>query len=511
MQNRAQVLHSRRFPGRTRSKPISGDRLAGKFRQICGFRTLPPAHRTPGAGNCLLFSGFRTPAVPPATPSYRKNHPNSHLLTVMLTLIETIGAGVGLSHKRVPSSLLSSLLPAISPIIAILTRNTRGGYLERVSQCGTPGACTAFLPDSFSDRTLPDTGVAALVAAGSTALHTQFMRPRRSFGAFLLAAAVFGIAALPSFADEIRLKDGKKLYGVIVAYEDNMFKVKTDYGYVLVEKDKIAAIIPTAPASPKPESPKEDSEPAKLPATKSGAAAAKPAVGHPEGSAPAVRTAAEKTAAEKKDNSSPSVAKSGARPEATSTRNVAAESPALKNPEPSAAKTAADSAPPAPSKEPEPPPNREEIRGNTYTNFTHHFRMYKAPSWDLIEDARRALPNAIVAMGTADQSTLLVIGEEKTAEPLDTASTAVENRLRDVYESYRRVSREKTTVAGQPAIEFKYRGMADDHLWWGTLVVVSRGTSTLTILGMTYAETDLIQIQENVIARAISSLDFSVQ
>ena len=32
----------------------------------------------------------------------------------------------------------------------------------------------------------------------------------------------------------------------------------------------------------------------------------------------------------------------------------------------------------------------------------------------------------------------------------------------------------------------------------------------LTILGMTYADNDLIQIQENVIARAISSTDFNV-
>ena len=68
-----------------------------------------------------------------------------------------------------------------------------------------------------------------------------------------LPAAVFllmiSAAAFPAHADEIQLKDGKKLYGVIVAYEDNMFKVKTDYGFVLVEKDKIAKIIPSTPAS----------------------------------------------------------------------------------------------------------------------------------------------------------------------------------------------------------------------------------------------------------------------
>src|SRR5262250_571482 len=62
-------------------------------------------------------------------------------------------------------------------------------------------------------------------------------------GAGLLAAGLY--AASIASADEIKLKDGKKLYGVIVGYEDNMFRVKTDFGFVLVEKDKIASIVPT--------------------------------------------------------------------------------------------------------------------------------------------------------------------------------------------------------------------------------------------------------------------------
>src|ERR1700719_3570668 len=67
--------------------------------------------------------------------------------------------------------------------------------------------------------------------------------PRSSF---FLGSAILAITFFPKSAqaDEIRLKDGQKLYGVIVAYEDNMFKVKTDFGYVLVEKDKIASIVP---------------------------------------------------------------------------------------------------------------------------------------------------------------------------------------------------------------------------------------------------------------------------
>src|SRR5258706_4326656 len=87
------------------------------------------------------------------------------------------------------------------------------------------------------------------VAAAHGQAHTRSMGVffNRSF----LLAVICGVllAAIPGSADEIRLKDGKKLYGVIVAYEENMFKVKTDFGYVLVEKDKIASIIPAAPAS----------------------------------------------------------------------------------------------------------------------------------------------------------------------------------------------------------------------------------------------------------------------
>jgi hypothetical protein len=53
--------------------------------------------------------------------------------------------------------------------------------------------------------------------------------------------------------------------------------------------------------------------------------------------------------------------------------------------------------------------------------------------------------------------------------------------------------------------------MAEGHDWSGTLAVVAHDGDVFTVLGMTYADTDLIQIQENVIARAIASIDFSVK
>lgn len=164
---------------------------------------------------------------------------------------------------------------------------------------------------------------------------------------------------------------------------------------------------------------------------------------------------------------------------------------------------------PAKPKEIEPPPNREAVQGNLYINYSHGFRMYKAPSWKLIEDAPKALPNAIVAMGTANESTLMVVGQEKTKSSLEATTADVEKRLRDTYGNYRRISMTKTVAGGFPAIEIKYRGLAEDHDWSGTLLVVSRSGDMFSVLGMTYSDTDLIQIQENVIARAIASLEFN--
>src|ERR1700741_3312682 len=66
--------------------------------------------------------------------------------------------------------------------------------------------------------------------------------------AWLIRGLVFAALSLIAFprlkSDEIQLKDGKTFYGVIVAYDNNMFKVKTDFGYILVEKSKIATILP---------------------------------------------------------------------------------------------------------------------------------------------------------------------------------------------------------------------------------------------------------------------------
>ena len=314
---------------------------------------------------------------------------------------------------------------------------------------------------------------------------------------FTFLCVALGLAAAASHADEIRLKDGKKLYGVIVAYEDNMFKVKTDYGFVLVEKDKIASIVPSTPAANAPASTGAATKPAK-------SASGKPATESASNSAP---TANNSEPAPPKPNISADPIKPSLPTANTSTKITA---PAIKSsaPPPSSA-VAATQAPAAP-KEPELPAMKEVIQGNLYTNFSHGFKMYKAPSWDLIADARQALPNAIVAMGTSNESTLMVVGQEPFKDSLDASANAVEKKLREIYANYHLLSRRKSVVGGSPAVEFKYTGTAEGHEWSGTLVVVAREKEVLTILGMTYADNDLIQIQENVIARAIASTDFNV-
>src|SRR5207253_145731 len=253
-------------------------------------------------------------------------------------------------------------------------------------------------PYAAGGGSTPDTARRIKVAGCFCWRDTFSMRVPTKRGPFFLAAAVLALAALAysARADEIRLKDGKKLYGVIVAYEENMFKVKTDYGYVLVEKDKIASITPTTPPAKSEPAPTAKKETPPHPSKPAGEAQPK--------TEPAVASAAN--------------TKDGAMPANASLKTTV----------------------PASS-----------------------LKSEKTPS-----------KTAIVAMGTIDESTLMVVGEEKTKESLDAAAAAVEKRLHDVYVNYQRVSQKKTVVGGMPAVDYRYRGKADDRDWSGRLVVIAR-------------------------------------
>ncbi len=296
----------------------------------------------------------------------------------------------------------------------------------------------------------------------------------------VLASLSILIAAGAARADEIRLKDGSKIIGTIVGFENDSFRVETSYGFALIRKDKVADInITAAKKEPEPK--------VKSAAPQESAAAAPPAI------VPAVV----------KEPSSPA----NATPEATA--------PAAKaDPASSKVKTVATvqpappPAPPAPPPAPEPVVIRDEIRGNQYVNLTYGFQMYKPPSWDLIPAARKALPDAVAALGTSDQTTLMVIGREHAKDSLDAHAAATGKALGDVYEHYRQISSRHTTIAGFPAVEQRARGSADGRDWSVILLTLLNGGDAYTLLGMTWADSDLIQVQENVISKAVNSLTF---
>lgn len=361
----------------------------------------------------------------------------------------------------------------------------------------------------------------------------------------ILAIAALVVGCVPhARADEIKLKDGSKIVGTIVGFEENAFRVKTSYGFALIQKDQVVSISvieaekkPEAEKSPEPAADKP-AAPAK-PAKSESANASAPAKQAPETvspepaankSAPGSSTAPEAkpavvAAATPLTNTAsapgtskanaPTASKTGAAPAVTPSANVLATTaknsvpPAATAPAATPGATAAVNAPPV--KPAEPDPVKEEVSGNTYTNRTWGFQMYKPPDWQVIDGARNMLPGAITAMGTSDQKTYLLIGQEAAGKSLANDMDAIEGRLRDVLENYRSLGEKRVTVSGLSAIQHKFRGSIDNHDWSGIVVFIPRDTHLYTIFGMTYADSDLVQIQENVIARAISSVQFTKQ
>jgi hypothetical protein len=329
--------------------------------------------------------------------------------------------------------------------------------------------------------------------------------------ALALLCLLISVGALR--ADEIRLKDGTKITGTIVGFENDSFRVETSYGFALIRKDKVADI--NIVASKKDSDPKAKS----TAADELAAPAASPVV-------PAVvkepvslnNFSSQGNSGVQNHSSSPAgTASNGALFKA----DLAAPKPktvaVTQIPPPAIAPTASLSAsasalpaaPPTPPPAPEPVVIHDEIRGNQYVNLTYGFQMYKPPSWELIPGARKALPDAVAALGTLDQTTLLVIGREHAKDSVDAHAAKTGKALGDVYENYRQISSRQLTVAGVPAVEQHARGTADGRDWSVTLLTLLKGGDAYTLLGMTWADSDLIQVQENVIAKAVNSLTFA--
>jgi hypothetical protein len=274
--------------------------------------------------------------------------------------------------------------------------------------------------------------------------------------------------------------------------------VKTSYGFAEVQKDQVVSIV--IYAVPKKKDPEKKIDPETDAAAASDPAPAKaPKPAPPKPVTPPVNNTA---------NSPSSVAPSGSNspqpsPNATNklATNSAASSPAAVN---SPAVIA-----PAPVQPPAPEPMREEVNGNSYVNDTYGFRMYKPPTWNVIEGARALLPGSITAMGTNDQTTYLLIGQQPAGKTVANDMDATERRLQEIMDNFRPLDEKQITISGIPAVERHFRGRVDQRDWSGVVVCIPRNARLYTIFGMTVADTDLVQIQENVIARSIASLQFT--
>ena len=303
----------------------------------------------------------------------------------------------------------------------------------------------------------------------------------KRLGLILAVLLLFAVAAR---ADEFHLKDGSTVIGTIVGYQGNSFRVKTSYGFALVDRSAIVSITVSKPAKP--------AAPNSASISKNGTTVA----AKRDASAKPVREAKleDPTKLSPEKPTVPATPPTALRPK---------EKPAAATP-PVVAAT-----PPTPATVPAPIPVREEVQGNLYINDTYGFRIYKPPDWDVINGARAALPGAVVAMGTSDQTTYLIIGLEPSSGTLRTHVTSTNERLSNMFENFRPLAAKQTIVAGLRAYEYQFQGMANNQQWSGTVVVLNRGNNFFTIFGVTSANTDLVQIQQNVISRTIASLQFT--
>ena len=303
-----------------------------------------------------------------------------------------------------------------------------------------------------------------------------------ALGFFLAILAVAGKAR----GDEFHLKDGSKIVGTIVGFENGAFKVQTSYGFATVRKDSIAEIVP------------DEKKAAADSGQQSGAL-------KPTGFAAPTPVSNPKILPMPRPIPKYATAATKPTPASTAT-NVAP--PAIAASSSVLLPDISGLLHPGQAVDPRAVPMQEVVRGNLYVNQTYGFQMYKPPTWQVIKGAQNDLPNAIGALGTEDQSTILVIGRDPMKDSLEAQAAKRERTMREVYENYRAIGKKQISIAGLPAIEQRFYGSLDGHDWSVTVMTLAHGTEVFTILGMTSADSDLIQIQENVIAKTMASLQF---
>lgn len=288
------------------------------------------------------------------------------------------------------------------------------------------------------------------------------MRNRFQFDVDLRAwlfVLILCLVAAPAAAEELVLKDGKKIVGTIVGYENDMFRVETEYGFALIRKDNVATINLTVGGS-KSEKPKSVAAKASAPADAAPGSAeqagTKPQASPPPASDPATRG-----------------------PKAPVSRRI---------------------------DEPLPANIQEHVEGTFYINDTFHFTMFKPPDWKIVEGVPEETGSAIVALGTDDEQTLLFVDRQVWSGAPELKSESVEERLRKTYQDYQKLSETSIEVGGRPAVRRTFKGVVDGVEWHGISLHLAQGHAVFGIVGLTSAET--FQFQQGIFTKIMNSFRF---
>lgn len=268
----------------------------------------------------------------------------------------------------------------------------------------------------------------------------------------LLRLCLVVCLAAPLAAEELVLKNGQKIVGTIVGYEGDMFRVETGFGFALVRKDSVVSISFSGESGKRTE-----------PESGAGAMPASP---------------------EKISSGSSKIA-------------------------PAAPPPVAKALPPPVSRpldQPLPAHIQERVQGTDYINETFQFAMYKPPGWRIFEGISRETGRAVVAIGTEDERTLLIVDRQIWSGPPDLQSKAVEDSFRQTYQDYQRESETTTKLDGRAAVRRVFSGLMDGVEWHGVSAHVARGNTMFGIIGLTSAET--YEFRQAVFNKIIKSFRF---
>ena len=313
----------------------------------------------------------------------------------------------------------------------------------------------------------------------------------------------------PLAAEEFYLKDGTKIVGTIVGFEEKAFRVETSFGFAIIYKDKIERIVftgsipqPVLGAVPEQTLP---SEPV-VAESSQGAAAEEPETEKNLIQEAKVREEAEEAATEKESTaekeSAPELASEAAQPEGGgegATLEEAAKSPA--------SEPAKETLPRRPTAPAIPTRIIEQVTRTRYVNHTYRFQLYKPPTWRSYPTMVRPRKALVAALGTPDEATLLLIGRERYTGDLLSYARLAEPSLQELYQDYRKLAEVPTQVAGLPALERRFTGTTEGRFWTGMAIYFARGREYFTLLGVT-AASETVGFQQAILRKVVNSLVF---